>query len=80
MILWELKVHHSYHKEKYGPSRFEPILPNRTFRIDSDLSNLHHFYRDYYDKEINWVVYADNSEPLTGKIKIGDIDVEHENL
>lgn len=69
-----------YHKEKYGPSRFEPILPHRIFRIDSDLPNLHQFYRDYHEKEINWIVYADNSEPLTGKIKIGDINVEHENL
>ncbi|WP_353777863.1 RNA-binding domain-containing protein [Winogradskyella sp. 3972H.M.0a.05] len=75
-----IEGNYPYHKEKYGPFRYEPILPTRTLRIDNDLPFLHHYYRDYYDREINWVVYADNSEPLSGKIKIEDIDIEFERL
>jgi hypothetical protein len=64
-------------KEKLGPARFEPILPTRSFRLDSSFPKLHEFYKDYADKEINWTVYADNSEPHSGSTKIGEITVEY---
>jgi hypothetical protein len=67
-------------KEKLGPSRFEPILPNTIFRINSDFPNLHEFHYDHFAKEISWIIYADNSEPIIGKVKLGDIPTERENL
>ncbi|ULC58305.1 ATP-binding protein [Flaviramulus sp. BrNp1-15] len=66
--------------EKLGPSRYEPILPSRTLRIDDNKCQLLSNYRGYRNKEINWVVYADNSEPISGRIKIDKIIEEYEYL
>lgn len=75
--LLDVEIQYPNVKKKFGPARFEPILPTRTFRLDSNFPKLHIFYKDYNNKEINWTVYADNSEPVSGNIKIGDIKVNY---
>ena len=62
-----------HYVEKYGPSRYEPILPTRTIRIDDNSCRLQQSYKVHRNKDINWVVYADNSEPIYGRIKIENI-------
>ncbi len=61
-------------RTKYGPSRFDPILPGmharaKKLRIYQNLDT----FKDSY---IEWKVYADNALPRTGRIKIGDIPVK----
>ncbi len=67
-----------FHKEKYGPSRFEPILPKRTFTLDDNFNKLNNYYRKFLDSTIKWTLYADNSEPISGNIKIKDIVTDYE--
>jgi hypothetical protein len=55
---------------KYGPSRFDPVLPNT--RGYSKNIKLNPDYK-YMDGEIEWTVYADNALPKTGKIKLNDV-------
>jgi hypothetical protein len=55
---------------QYGPSRFVPVLPNtrgyaKEIRLNPDYI--------YMDAEIEWIVYADNALPKTGKIKLNDV-------
>ncbi len=75
--LLDVEIQYPNVREKLGPARVVPILPTRTFRLNSDFPKLHKFYKDYAEKEISWTVYADNSEPLSGSIKIGEIQVEY---
>ena len=75
--LLDVELQYPNVKEKFGPARFEPILPTRSFRLDSNFPKLHKFYKDYADKDISWTVYADNSEPHSGTVKIGEIQVEY---
>lgn len=59
---------------KYGPSRYEPILPGLIHTWDMIL-------RDDFTEvnlgelEIKWMVYADNATPIQGSIKVKDIQV-----
>lgn len=55
---------------KYGPSRFDPILPS--MRGYAKEINLNSNYKNF-DAEIEWTVYADNALPKTGKIKLNDV-------
>jgi len=56
----------------FGPSRYDPILPKRFFKLDFDMPALDEFYRE--DNHIvEWVVYADNAQPNKGRIKMSDI-------
>lgn len=58
---------------KYGPSRFDPILPGMHSRADRlRLTDEIDLFKEEY---IEWKVYADNAIPKTGKIKISDIPV-----
>ena len=58
--------------EKYGPSRFDPILPGMKSRpevvqlTDGDL-------KPFFKEEISWVIYADNALPKHGTIAVSDI-------
>ena len=52
---------------KYGPSRYNPILPKLRMRLDTIEFNDLIFNNEI---EINWEVYADNAEMKTGTIKI----------
>ena len=55
---------------KYGPSRFDPVLPNmRGYSKKIELSPNYKFM----NAEIEWTVYADNALPKTGKIKLNEV-------
>ncbi len=55
---------------KYGPSRYDPILPRQKMKIKSKGINEKAILSD---DEIIWIVYADNAEPRKGRIKFKDI-------
>jgi len=55
---------------KYGPSRFDPVLPSLNGRSEK-LRLIENPPLD--DREITWTVYADNALPKTGKIKLNEI-------
>jgi hypothetical protein len=56
---------------KYGPSRFDPVLPGVSGRSEKlKLSE-----EAFYDKEISWTVYADNALPKQETVKINDIKI-----
>lgn len=55
---------------KYGPSRFDPVLPgtrswSKTIKLKNNL--------DDWDKELYWTIYADNAEPGTGNISLSEL-------
>jgi hypothetical protein len=60
------------HVTKYGPSRFDPVLPGVRGRSEKiELSG-----KQFLDeKEITWIVYADNASPAHGSIKLNEIPV-----
>lgn len=58
---------------KYGPSRYDPILPRQVMQIETE--RLSETSIDS-EKEINWIVYADNAEPRVGKILLKDIRIK----
>lgn len=57
---------------KYGPSRFDPVLPKLRGRseklklVKNPLLN---------SREITWTVYADNATPRTGSISLNEITI-----
>jgi hypothetical protein len=57
---------------KYGPSRFDPVLPGLRGRSEKlRLSN----NPNLDEREITWKVYADNARPLVGSKKLNEITV-----
>lgn len=61
---------------KYGPSRFDPVLPNmrgyaKEINLNSNYKNL--------EAEIEWIVYADNALPKTGSKKLNDVELKEIN-
>lgn len=58
--------------EKYGPSRFDPILPG--LRGRSEKIKLIRA-RGFPNEIISWKVYADNAPPRTGNIPLNDINL-----
>jgi hypothetical protein len=58
--------------KKYGPSRYDPILPRLRFRIHSLNLNKEILHSSGL---IKWEVYADNAEPISGEIELKDIKV-----
>ncbi|HIB8182288.1 ATP-binding protein [Elizabethkingia anophelis] len=61
--------------KKYGPSRYDPILPKLAFKIKTLKLNDSFKNSDYV---IKWVVFADNAEPITGSIKLSEIEIKEE--
>lgn len=59
---------------KYGPSRYDPILPTLRMKLDFNIPKLTELCFET-ENEISYVVYADNSEPRPGKIKFIDIQI-----
>jgi hypothetical protein len=56
--------------EKYGPSRFDPILPGMRSRFDKiRLVN----NNNKWDKQLFWIIYADNAEPQMGSINLSSL-------
>lgn len=67
----DIKVSQWGNNVKYGPSRFDPVLPGVNGRSEKiKLTD-----EAFYDKEISWTVYADNALPKHGKFKINDIQI-----
>ncbi|MCH8942882.1 MAG: ATP-binding protein [Bacteroidetes bacterium] len=58
---------------KYGPARFEPILPKTRSKLTTVLFNND---VDYSELKILWTVYADNAEPIDGEINMEEILIE----
>lgn len=56
---------------KYGPSRFDPILPGMHTRAEK--LKLKQNIEEFADEIIYWKVYADNAPLQEGTIRIGDI-------
>lgn len=57
---------------KYGPSRYDPILPGIRFKLDYEFGKLDLKCLDS-DLKINWTVHADNSDAQTGEIMLKNI-------
>ncbi|ELV7526259.1 ATP-binding protein [Flavobacterium psychrophilum] len=65
-------INGGYSIPKYGPSRYDPILPTRSLLLKSinvkeEIINT--------DETLEWVVYSDNAEPRNGVIKISEIKI-----
>ncbi|MDF2552442.1 MAG: Divergent domain protein [Chryseobacterium sp.] len=60
-------------EKKYGPSRYDPILPRLKFEIKKIKLNRNFLETDF---EIKWVVFADNAEPNAGKINLKEIKIK----
>lgn len=61
---------------KYGPSRYEPILPTQTFELKelmlaNDAFNYHNI--------LSWEIFCDNAQPMRGEIKFQDIITNRES-
>jgi hypothetical protein len=57
---------------KYGPSRFDPVLPGLRGRPEK-LKLVEHPQLDH--REVSWIVHADNAPPRIGKVKLNEIPV-----
>lgn len=57
-------------KTKYGPSRYEPILPTQTFELKEIMLGNNAF--SYYNI-LGWEIFCDNAQPIRGEIRIQDI-------
>jgi hypothetical protein len=56
--------------EKYGPSRYEPILPRQKFKLtEIKLTN----YPFDYENILEWEIFCDNSQPLNGQIRFAEL-------
>jgi hypothetical protein len=64
---------------KYGPSRFDPILPGMNSR-SSEIELTDKTIDLYKDEIIEWEIYADNAPVNKGEIRLGDIKVIEENI
>jgi predicted HTH transcriptional regulator len=56
--------------EKYGPSRYEPILPSRSFKLTK--IKLTNFPFDY-ENVMEWEIFCDNSQPKSGNVRLADL-------
>lgn len=56
--------------EKYGPSRYEPILPNRRFKLtEIKIDNYPFDYENY----LEWEIFCDNANPKKGTVKMNQL-------
>lgn len=60
---------------RYGPARFEPILPRLRSRLSSFSLREDFESIDLHGLEISWTVHADNAQPISGKISLTDVPV-----
>ena len=61
-----------YASPKYGPSRYDPILPTRCLHL-KDIKLNEKF--ESSEKVLEWIVYSDNAEPKNGTMKISKIEI-----
>lgn len=66
----------NYTFPKYGPARYDPILPRLRMNVDEIvlLSSLHRKCTES-DYIIRWLVNADNAPPRSGEIALRDIEL-----
>jgi hypothetical protein len=56
--------------KKYGPSRYDPILPNRRFKLtEIELDN----YPFDHENFIEWEIFCDNANPKEGAIRLNEL-------
>tara|TARA_R110002074_G_scaffold400771_1_gene597000 strand:+ start:730 stop:1620 length:891 start_codon:yes stop_codon:yes gene_type:complete len=56
--------------KKYGPSRYDPILPTQRFKLtEIDLDN-HPFD---YENILEWSIFCDNATPKKGNIRVQEL-------
>lgn len=65
-------INGGYSIPKYGPSRYDPILPTRSLLLKS--INLNEELINS-DETLEWVVYSDNAEPRNGITKMSEIKI-----
>lgn len=60
--------------DKYGPSRYDPILPKLGINWSIDLDKN---YEDLIKKDLvfKWEIYADNANPAIGEINFNEIPI-----
>ncbi|MBT2163515.1 AlbA family DNA-binding domain-containing protein [Zobellia barbeyronii] len=56
--------------DKYGPSRYVPILPRQRFELIK--IKLTDFAFDH-DNILEWEIFCDNSQPIAGKVRFADL-------
>lgn len=61
-----------YARPKYGPSRYDPILPTRCLLL-KDIEINEAFINS--NKVLEWIIYSDNAEPRNGITKISEIEI-----
>ncbi len=64
----------SYTYPKYGPARYDPLLPSLVMRVD-EIVLLSRIIRKFSESDyvIRWAIYADNAPPSSGEIALADI-------
>lgn len=72
--LVDVKMDGLHARSIYGPSRYDPLLPQMRMHLDDNIPQLQQYYSDaeYY---LSWIVYADNAEPIEGKMNTNAISV-----
>ncbi len=60
--------------KKYGPSRFDPILPGLAHTWSIPI-NSKYFEADISGLAVKWDVHADNAQPCKGEIEVKDIEM-----
>lgn len=65
----------NYTFPKYGPSRYDPLLPGLVTEVD-EINLLSSTWKKLKKAEhiIRWAIYADNAPPRSGEIAVADID------
>ena len=61
-----------YSSPKYGPSRYDPILPTRCLLLES--VKLNETFIESADI-LEWKVFSDNAEPRNGSVKLSEIKI-----
>ncbi|QSW89588.1 ATP-binding protein [Flavobacterium endoglycinae] len=72
---WVADIGGGYSIPKYGPSRYDPILPTRSLML-KDIKIQDSVFDS--DIDLEWVVYCDNAEPRNGSHKISNIKIFNE--
>lgn len=67
-----------YVRNKYGPSWYKPLLPFSTFRLNTfDLvDNVEEVIQAHPDRNIVWLLFADNAPEQKGDIPLSLLEVE----
>jgi len=72
VVDWDMSI--TGPSKKYGPARYQPILPGLThswhIALRDDIDEV-----DMEDLNISWTLYADNARPISGTIKVSDIRI-----